>query len=600
MRRTNKKNRVSSRHRRFFQNKRREEDEQRHADLQSLRDNRSEIQNGRHWGWLQRLTNHIFHEPDNILEEIDDPQLVEHALRNAIPFLEEHLPPFVEIAKKGGSICIVNVLHAACFAIYRDTGSLSGISKNVLQAVKTNTDIPYPLLKEDERDAFETELNRVLFQSTSDIEQFIREYIEPQLVANDIRSVPVRWLISKPELEPIRQKLAFEWLKRFPVTMSYTMDVLFDICFTHCECERSQLNELIQIKCKEIFASPPPKESETECFENHRNFWFLRHLFFIDKDNENVWDWLTAKPENIFILENRPRSADGNGWPTLSAEKTYKVLDAFINDWPKVDLPNSWGSGSPKEETAYRFLTEIIWHIGKDIPEKSLPELKKLLSESRFVDFHHAAKNMKESALRKQALRDYETPTTTEINALLDNNHVATVEDLRALLLEQLKEMQAWLKGAETDPLDTFYPANTRVDENTATKRIVDRLKPQLNAMDMSVVIEHQLANAKRCDITVSKMLSGRERLLVIEVKGQWHSELYTAASAQLSERYSIHPNAAHQGIYLVLWYGGEEKIARKQNQSITTPEQLCESIWTKMPDKLQGLVDVFVLDLSR
>ncbi len=152
----------------------------------------------------------------------------------------------------------------------------------------------------------------------------------------------------------------------------------------------------------------------------------------------------------------------------------------------------------------------------------------------------------------------------------------------------------------ETDPLETFYPGDTRVDENSATKRIVDRLKPQLNALDMSVVIEHHLAQATRCDITVSKMLSGHESLLVIEVKGQWHPELYTAASAQLFERYSIHPNAVHQGIYLVLWFGGTEKIAGKMDQSITTLEQLYESIRTKMPSELQGLVDIFVLDLSR
>ncbi|MEP3347739.1 MAG: hypothetical protein ABJN34_05145 [Litoreibacter sp.] len=86
----------------------------------------------------------------------------------------------------------------------------------------------------------------------------------------------------------------------------------------------------------------------------------------------------------------------------------------------------------------------------------------------------------------------------------------------------------------------------------------------------------------------------------MVEVKGQWHKELYTAAAAQLHERYSIHPDAANQGIYLALWFGPDEKVAALKNTEITSAQGLKESIQKQMPTELIPVIDVFVLDVSK
>ena len=115
---------------------------------------------------------------------------------------------------------------------------------------------------------------------------------------------------------------------------------------------------------------------------------------------------------------------------------------------------------------------------------------------------------------------------------LLDENEVASVEDLRALEVEGLGELQKWLDKSETDPLDAFYSGAKRVDENTARNRIVDRLQGRMTALGLSVAIERHMAGGNGCDITASATIEGANRLLVTEVKGQWNKELHTAASA--------------------------------------------------------------------
>ena len=172
---------------------------------------------------------------------------------------------------------------------------------------------------------------------------------------------------------------------------------------------------------------------------------------------------------------------------------------------------------------------------------------------------------------------------------MLDRNHVATVEDLRALLVEELAALQTWLRGSETDPLDTFYTGGEHVDENTGRNRIVDRLSARMTALGLPVVIERHMADGNRCDITVSAALPGTHRLLVIEVKGQWNAELYTAASAQLAERYAIHPDAAGQGIFLVFWYGPDVSVAGRVTTGIASADALKDAIVAQSAGVLAG-----------
>ena len=71
-------------------------------------------------------------------------------------------------------------------------------------------------------------------------------------------------------------------------------------------------------------------------------------------------------------------------------------------------------------------------------------------------------------------------------------------------------------------------------------------------------------------------------------------------ASAQLYDRYSIHPDAEHQGIFLVIWFGANEEVAGRKRHGIESAQMLKIDIEAKLPAELLGLIDVFVLDVSR
>lgn len=282
----------------------------------------------------------------------------------------------------------------------------------------------------------------------------------------------------------------------------------------------------------------------------------------------------------------------------LSADKIYKILDHFITIFPPTETSNIWSNESTREEKAYSTLVELIKYIDKDITH-SIKVFDKLLSDTRFESLHKDIRHLRYEANKNVILYNYSPPTINEITKFFDNNNIASVEDLRALLIEKLEDYQKELKGLETNPVDVFYSGNKRVDENTARNRIVDWLRPRLAPLDVTLNIETYMSKNNRCDFTATISLNGQAHWLVVEVKGQWHRNLYTAASEQLYTRYAIHPYAEDQGIYLVLWFGSNEKVANK-NHNINNAQELKESIQKDIPKELEGKIDVFVLDVTK
>jgi len=579
------------RHRRWQQR----EEKDKEARLRFFRENKAQIEAGAHWGALRAIADYYLLKPQERDQLLDDPGTAELALRNSFPMLNPHVPTLSDLSKK--EFAVTRVLHAACLATYREVGNLDRVDKKILRTVKTDLG-GYSGVPAEEATAFEAEIDRRLFPSLSDAEAYAREFIEPQLIKPNDAPTDVSWLRYKEAFKPLRKTLPLEWLIRYPGMPNQARETLFDICAEHAE--RFELNNLIETRCTEALRVSPGTSDDSS---SSRAFWLLRAFFFLPEPPAGVWAFLRSDPQTVFGIEYRAGRLSRDqavGWPTLSADKVYSVLDAYVDAWPKVYLPSSWGTGSPPGETAYRFLKDVIFSVSRDEPVRAISAMDKVLGESRFADFHMDARSLKAAALRKSALQDFRPPSPETVVNMLDHNRIATVEDLRALLLEELAAYEIWLQNAETNPLDVFYPKGNRLGENDARNRIVEHLHGRMATRNLSVNIEHHMADSNRCDITATVMLDGRRRLLVVEVKGQWHAELFSAASNQLHDRYSVHPDAAMQGVYLVLWFGADETIAGRRDPSISTPKQLRDKILERMSVDLHGSVDVFVLNFSR
>lgn len=593
----------SLRHTRRMKRRRRQQDVIRAANIKYVQDNRELVEGGRHWKCLVRFAELVLNTPDKIEDEFGEETLVRNALRNCLDFIAPDIPDllkFAELQCASQGLYSETILYAACLEIMRVKGSLEGVDLRLLKALRTNIHMGYSAVSNEDRAALKTEVDRLIFPDTASAENFLRQYVEPQLAPSGCIH-PELWLLSGEEVfSHSRAALSIEWLRRFCGLALGPLDTLFEIAAQYGN--RDELKEVISGRCAE-FMSDWPHPTGSEDIEQKRTFWFVRAWYFLNDAPETYWDWLKADQDTALLLyerSGRMSRSDHSYWPRLTSGKVEAILDAFIDKWPKVDLPSHWGTGSPKEENAYRFLTEVIWSIDSDNPDDAIPVLDRLLADLRFADLHNDLKSIHAGQVRKKALRDFEPPTPQDVVNRLDRNAVVTVEGLRQLVIQELQDFQKSINGGEFNSADRFYERGERLGEIRSTEIIAERLNLRLEPQGISVTPEHQLKSAKRSDFTATKMIGGKRRLLVTEVKGQWHDELYTAASAQLHERYSIHPDAEQQGIYLAIWFGGDEKVAGLKKHGIGSAQELKSKIEATLPPALKGIIDVFVLDVSK
>ena len=455
----------------------------------------------------------------------------------------------------------------------------------------------YSAISNEERDQLKAEVDRLIFSNQTKAESFIRQYLEPQLANKTCSNVELWLLKIDDNFSHLRASLSIEWLQNYPELNLSTLSELFDIAAQYGD--RTDLNEIIASRCGELM-SVWPSLTDNDEIEQKRTFWLLRSFYFIEDTPEQYWDWLKRDRDTVLLFYRFSSSinrSENPSWPALSADKAYKILDGFIERWPKEELPSGWGSDSPQDEKAYRLLKELLWSFNTD---DGVSYIKLLLSDLRFSDFHMDLQSINASLIRKSALRDFTPPLPQEIIKLLDGNEVVTVEGLRKLVLYELQRYQQDINGGEFNSAERFYEKDERLDEVRSTEIIAERIKLRLEPQSITVTPEHQLKDRNRSDFTVTKIIGGQRRLLVTEVKGQWHRELYTAASAQLYDRYSIHPDAEKQGIFLVIWFGANEEVAGRKKHGIESAEMLKSRIEDKLPADLLGLIDVFVLDVSR
>tara|TARA_Y100000114_G_scaffold156913_1_gene185961 strand:- start:2629 stop:6639 length:4011 start_codon:yes stop_codon:yes gene_type:complete len=604
--RRSRRGRIEFRERRYrYQSKhRKRRDRIDRANAAHFEQHRGQIEKGRNWHWLRRFAREYLQEkydPDGVIKFAGDASLVENSLRSSIPFLAENAPTLDDVGKaraEGKGYHLPEVAYAAILANFRERGSLDDVPRSLIALAKTDINVHHSGLSDDERKAFHAEIDRRLFPTERELIDYLKRYVEPQLRSDTVSHTSASILCYDKAFAGIAEETALRWLAEFPHMPLSSADILVDVASRSKR--YGELCAIISKQCEEVHRSwpyGPPEKLQME----RRDFWFLRSFAFCDADDE--WPTLKQFANNIFAFSNRYDSLAGSRdgvWPTLTARKIFLLLDAFVDKWPPVPLPSSWGTGSPRGETAYRFLNSLIWRISDDDPANQIEYLEKLLADPRFEEWHDGCRHFLTEAKRKNLLRNFSAPSPGAVCGLLDSSRVSTVEDLRALVVEELRAAERWFRESETDPIDAFYAGGKRVSENTARNRIVERLDPKLQSFDVIVSIESAMARQNRCDFTAVSSIEGRRTCLVVEVKGQWHRELFTAASAQLFERYSHHPDAAGQGIYLALWFGPHEKIAGRAKSDICTAAQLEEAIRAELPASLLGAIDIVVLDLSR
>lgn len=565
------------------------------TNQKEIQDNLIQIREGKSWLFLSDFAWVYLKNPEDIEEKFGDATLVNSALSNCIELIESCVPSLQELAKTHATSRITNpmiILYAACLTIMRTHGSLASVKNDLLLSLRTIINFNFKGVTAKERLDLENEIDLKIFQKKGASGTFIRNFFEPQLL-NPVVDIISFGIIEQSAFDDCRTDIIKDWLIQFNNLPILVLGSLFDLAVRYVP--RDQLQLIISDKCLELQLTQLTCQNRDLCI-----FWYIRHFFFIEEIKEIYLTVLTSNTESIFLFSDihHDTRREAN-WPALSAIKVEKLLDTFINQWPKVELPSYWSSESPKEDTAYRFLKDVTNEISLDTPDRAIPVLNRLVLDCRYKDFLNELKSTLAYKIRQKSHLFFKSPSLLEIGHFLDNGTIATVQLLREKVLAELELYQKEILGSEFNISKNFYDNNKHKSENDCTEIIAYRLSVALANSGESITIEHQLKDRKRSDFTVCKVTNTKHLLLTTEVKGQWHSKLFNAAEEQLYKLYAIHPDADNQGMYIILWFGASLDVNGKLTHGIKNADELKRTVEDLLTDEIKSRIDIFVLDLS-
>ncbi len=202
---------------------------------------------------------------------------------------------------------------------------------------------------------------------------------------------------------------------------------------------------------------------------------------------------------------------------------------------------------------------------------------------------------------QSRAMRDatFRQASVEDVAKVLANKAPANPRDLAALILDHLRNVEARLRGDDTNGLRLFRrdDRSTPKTENECRDILLHRMRDRLLVLGINLQKESQAAGDTRADLRAESTQPDRHFTVPIEIKKDDHRELWSAWRTQL-RRYTLDPASDGVGIYLVLWFGLKAR-ATPEGERPSTPKRLLELLSAMVPAEDRFRVHVAVVDLS-
>lgn len=569
-------------------------------NLQWIDSHRDEISQGMQWGILDSFARTMLSRPDNLSSKFGDRILVEQSLINCLKHISPHIPDLHKVTQlktEGKAYGMRYIFYAACMLLFEDHGTLASLDKSLLSILRTEANHGNSEGAQLIHNAMMENVDQLLFPAGRGAEIFLRGYLEPQL---EYPHPPLELIMQPSVFDSISGQLAIEWLGQYKALPLNTVRNLFKLACR--EASPSELCHVITKRCEEFQSSHTDNTGDNKQAEL-RLFWLIRAFYFLPEFPVEYWQRIIADKRNLLRFNSLSRGInreDTQHWPSLSAEKLGSILEGFIGQWPVMRSSPLSQNQRSEDGDAWDIMYVIVERIGTTEPSEGILVIKRLLEMPSLQPLHSELKSALVTLQRERLFRDYSPPCANDVIEVLNHDGVVTVEGLRESVLYQLELYQEHIRKGEFNTIRLFYSNGNRIDEESSRDVIAEWLRSALLPQGITVVKEHEVNDEKRADISASKAHRDRRLLLMIEVKGQWHKAIYTAAYEQLYELYSLTPDAGMQGIYIALWFGPHEKVANALKHGLQSAEEFRLAIIEKLPAELHKQIDVFVLDLSK
>jgi hypothetical protein len=485
-----------------------------------------------------------------------------------------------------------NIVYALAAGLLADLDrgiDLSGTPEHVAQLVLLfASSIERGNSNSDGRRLIEA-LQASIYRDPAQYEAALRLQIEPQLERGKEHASGLYGLTHAPVHPEVALKLADDWLTRFPGMSAHDTAELID-------------GVIALGKAKPLLRTQAISRRAPAFATDEKTLMWRALDWLFDFAEVEAGTVEVAREQPTFLFHVNVRLGDRHRGETidLSPVQAEWLIREFRSVWRCVDI---FGEEDGRQAgNAADCLRRYIDGLASDVTPEAVEVLSRLTSapeDSWTTSLRHALAEQRQ----KIAERTFQPIAPAMLEKLLADGPPGNIEDLRALVLEELSDLQLRLRGSDTDTVSMFWQTDEKPwDENRCRDRLADLLASYLDRYGVQQIPERDMPADKRADLAFS---IGNLQL-PLEAKGQWHDAVWDAASGQLDRQYLRDWRSNDRGIYIVFWFGKVASSTRRRLKSPPagvavpeSPEAMRKTIIGRVPPDRRSAIEVVVLDLT-
>ncbi|WP_158898702.1 NACHT domain-containing NTPase [Burkholderia sp. L27(2015)] len=407
----------------------------------------------------------------------------------------------------------------------------------------------------------------------------------------------LRW---KTELSQYRSAIGFQLLRRYPNAPAQQLQQLLE-----CACSDSQMHADFLRLARDTLAPGHALDAE-----GHAR-WLVTAFAIAPAEFESLFvACAQTNPNAIWLLRDIAIPADvpstrADQHVKFAVELRERIILLVGDRFPDTPHPVRGWSGNQNPWDASEFLKKMVNRISADASPEATASLARLLTNERIVTYRDFILHASASQRMRRLDAEYRQPTWAQTVTTLASGAPANAADLHALVVDTLSDIANRIANANNDIYKRFWnedgygKVTNPKPEESCRHVLIDFLRDRLQPLGVVIEPEGHMADGKRADLTVSHGL----HKIPVELKRNYHAEVWDAAQTQLDGMYTADPGASRYGVYGIFWFGDARD--RKTPLHPTTrsrpesAETMAEMLRYIVPFERRSHIAVLVFDVA-
>jgi len=403
-------------------------------------------------------------------------------------------------------------------------------------------------------------------------------------------------LLQEPAIATYRPAFVLDLLRQFPNADLFRLGEILDAVMALPAAHPDFLQLASRVISGTVVVDPPQLD-----------LWLAAAYVIAPQAYESaVQQRAAARPGFVFDLRDRSgfarRAQADHALPLPMFEFMARLTGTLF---PDTAHPADGWSGDTNAWDASEHFRRLINRISASPSAAATEALQRLETDPQLLSYRSDLLFALASQRQRRRDSEFDRPGWPQTIAALLNRAPATVSDLYALLLAQLRDLGHRIARENTDifkqfwNLDAYARLTDPRPEEACRDDLITLLKPSLLPIGITVEPEGHMVADKRADISAA--MPGRK--ILCELKRDYHAEVWTAITGQLERFYAHDPEAKGFGIYVVFWFGAKRPTAipapPNKMERPKCAAELQTMLQSLLPEEMRKGLTVIVIDVS-